>query len=184
VPNINRGNTRTSIPPAGTRPGFGGELVHSFNPIVFDAGIVYSLEAAPLYAGPFPIRVGGMYLHNPAASDRNTGWQAGIQFGKAGKKGQWDLSYRYKVLEADVWWEEVVDSDFGAFYQASLPGSGVGAGYGPGTNVKGPIVRANYSLYDSLTLGLSYFRTELIDAVPSDSDSDMGRLQVYAVWKF
>ena len=184
VPNINRGNTRTPIPPAGTNPGYGGALATHFNPVVLDAGITYTLDSAPFYSGPFPITAGGLFMHNPAASRKNDGYQLGIMVGKSGKKGLWDVSYRYKSLEADVWYEELVDSDFGAFYEGGLAGSGFGAGYGAGTNVRGHIIRANYSPYDALTLGLTYFLTELVDPVHGQSESDMGRVQIDAVWKF
>ena len=161
------------------------------SPIVADASLTYSLESFPLYKGAFPIKVGGEFLHNPAADSANSGYWAGIQFGKSGKKGTWDLSYRYKYLEGDAWYEEFVDSDFGAYYRsataAPLPNRATdGGGYRAGTNVKGHVVRASYSPYNGFTLGTSAFFTELVEN-PFEArgiDSGMTRLQVDASWKF
>jgi hypothetical protein len=108
-------------------------------------------------------------------------------FGKSGKRRTWELGYAYKWLGSDAWWEELVDSDFGAYYQsqqANAGFSGTGAGYGAGTNVKGHIVRFAYSPSDSITLGVKWFYTQLINPSPPDSESQMSRLQVDALWKF
>lgn len=184
VPNINVGNTRD---------GAAGTLAQHFNPVVVDAGITYNLEAFPLMAGlnpgPFPIRIAGEVMHNPAAQTRNSGWWGGIFLGKSGKKRNWDISYRYKFLEADAWYEEFVDSDFGAFYPSTPASFGLGSGYRAGTNLKGHIARVSFSPAHSLTLGVTYFLVELLqeDAFATgtlDDNTKMGRLQVDALWKF
>jgi hypothetical protein len=174
VPNQNNGNTRNAT----TAPEF------KFHPIVADASLTYTFDSAPLYKGPFPVKLLGEFIHNGGApTDHNNGYNVGFMLGKAGKKGQWELSYRYEHLESDAWYEEVVDSDFGAFYATARPNSGF-SGYGAGTNVKGHVVRAAFSPYDSLTLSATYFRTELIDLNPGDNKSGTGRLQVDAMLKF
>lgn len=129
------------------------------------------------------MRLFGTYLYNPSAPSRNQGWEAGLGFGKAGKKDTWELTYRYRYLGADAMYEELPDDDFGAYYSAGLAGSGKGAGYGGGTNVRGHTVKASYSPYDALLLSVTYFRSDLIhDAAGGDSDT--GRLFVDATWKF
>jgi len=178
VPNVNRGNTR--LPGAGV-------LDENFNPVIVDASLTYTFDGAPLYAGKFPVKLAGEYMNNLAISEREEAWAAGVTIGKAGKKRTWEISYRYKFLGGDSWYEELTDSDFGAFYEAQAPGAGFtgsGAGYGAGTNVRGHIVKLSYSPYDALTLSATYFRTELIDEVPEGSNSQMGRLQVDAILKF
>ncbi len=177
VPAINRGNTRN----AGT-----GALANNYNPVIADASVTYSFEDGipMIYASPFPIKFAADYMNNVAAREREQAWSAGITFGKSGKKGLWEVSYRYKYLGGDAWYEEMVDSDFGAFYQGTLPNGGSGAGYGSGTNVRGHIAKASYTPFDALTLGITYFRTRLINEIPAASESDMTRLQVDAVWKF
>jgi hypothetical protein len=177
VPAINRGNSRN----AGT-----GALANNYNPIVADAALTYTfVDGIPMvYAAPFPVRFTGEYMNNLAASDRETAWAVGVTFGKSGKKGLWEVGYRFKDLGGDAWYEEFTDSDFGAYYQGTFPNSGSGAGYGSGTNVRGHVVKASYTPFDALTLGITYFRTHLIDEAPGGSKSDMTRLQADAVWKF
>ena len=172
VPDQNKGNTRNAA----------GALLSNFNPIVADASVAYSLDTFPLYSGLFPIRVGGEVLHNPAASSKNNAFAGGIAFGKAGKRGTWELAYRYKYLEADSWYEEFVDSDTGAFYQSSPVGGK--SGYGAATNLRGHWIRAAWSPFDSFTFSATCYVFELIDASPKNSDSDTMRLQVDAMWRF
>jgi hypothetical protein len=172
VPNQGRGNTRDAA----------GALAYGFNAWVADAGLTYTFESAPLYSGKLPMTVSGDYLYNTSAPSDNRAWSAGLTLGKAGKKKTWQLDYRYTRLEADAWYEEFVESDFGAFYVTAPPGGTTG--YRSGTNVKGHWMKASYSPSDSVTLSVAYFLTKLINPSPSNSDSDAGRLQIDAIWKF
>lgn len=185
VPNQNVGNTRDA----------NGNLVHDYNPIVGNAAVTYTLDSFPMFSGFFPVKVAGEYMHNPAASTQNNGWWAGVTFGKAGKRRTWELSYKYKHLEGDAWYEEFVDSDFGAYY-ARTPGvsgnttAGWGkegkGGYGAGTNAKGHIMKASYSPFDPVTLSVAYTLSDLVknpNNVYGTSDT-VGRLVVDAVLKF
>ena len=173
--NSNRGNTRTAA----------GGLMHHYNPVYFDFAATYTLEKFWRYPNPFPIRLEADYLHNPAVQDENYGWSAGITLGKAGKRGLWELSYRYKHLGADAFFEELVDSDFGGFYGVAPAGGA--AGYGTGTNVRGHIVRLQYSPFDSTTIAITYYLCDLINSYAAPgarASSDAGRLQVDVSWKF
>jgi hypothetical protein len=188
VPDINAGNLR-GVSGTGTSRSLGAP-VHGFGAVVADAGITYTLDSFPMYPGAFPIRLFGDAMRNFSAStENNDGYDIGIQFGKAGKKKTWELSYRYKVLEGDAWYEELVDSDFGALYRDTAPASAtqtrnLGTGYWAGTNVRGHVVKGGYSPYDFLTFNVTWFRTELIDEQLAGTDSEMNRLQVDAVIKF
>jgi len=163
VPNINRGNTRA-----------GGLLVNDYNLVIADGAVIYHLDSFPFYAGLFPIKLGGEYIYNFGAPRKNKAFGFGPTFGKAGKKGTWEFSIKYKELQADSVYEETVDSDYGAFYPA----------YGAGVNVRGPVYRLSYSLRDFLTISAMYADTELIDETPPDSKSDGSRLIVDAIFKF
>jgi hypothetical protein len=176
VPNVNSGNTRNS-----------GFLANNFNPYILDAALTYTLESFPMYSAAFPIRLAAEYMNNPAADEHNEGYSFGITFGKSGKRGLWEVGYRWKHLEADAWYEEVVDSDFGGLRPATFTNTGAlnaRAAYASGTNVEGHIFKASYSPYDSLTLGVTYFLAEIIANTPEGFDDDIGRLQLDAVWKF
>lgn len=185
VPDVNRGNRRnvasaTSL----TYPAVG------FDTLVADGALTYTLDAFPHYPGPFPIKVFGEWLHNGSADGQNDGYHVGITFGKSGKKGAWDITYRWKELGGDAWWEELADSDFGAYYQnalaAPLPKTArtYNGGYFAGTNVRGHILKASYSVFDSLTLGVTWFSTSLIEEYRPGTASGMNRLQVDAIHKF
>ncbi len=188
VPDINAGNERY-VTTSGTSRSLGAP-VHGFSTFVADLGLTYTLDSFPMYPGAFPIRVFGDAMRNFSAdSDANEGYDLGIQFGKAGKKKTWELSYRYKVLEGDVWYEELVDSDFGALYRDPAPATAtrarnLGTGYWAGTNVRGHVVKAGYSPYDMLTFNVTWFNADLIEEAGNGTDSNMNRLQVDAVLKF
>jgi hypothetical protein len=183
VPNVNRGNARNTA----------GQLTYAHNPFVVDGAATYSLDSFPFYTGAFPIKFSGEYMQNPSApgSADNFAWNTGVTFGKAGKRHTWELGYTYKWLGADSWFEEVVDSDFGAYYgnafpltTGSPPNSGSSYGYGAGTNVKGHILKFAYSPSDSFVFSVKWFITDLINQYPVGSPSRMDRLQVDGMWKF
>lgn len=201
VPDQNKGNVRDytidlngNYKPLGSNPA----PIYHFNPITADVAATYLFESFPMYSGAFPVKVFADYIVNPAAHDNDQGYQVGITFGKSGKKGTWDFGYRWKVLEANAWYEEVVDSDFGAFYQTGRNAAGnlisttdfsnnpsnFKSGYGAGTNVRGHVLKATYSPYDALTLGVTYYLTEVINAAPNTDRSPTGRVQMDAVLKF
>ncbi len=184
VPNQNGGNLRSVAGGGAGLTGSSGNLQNNYTPIVADASVTFTLEEFWHYTAPFPIKLGGDFIHNPAADGQNNGYSAGVTFGKAGKKGLWELGYRYKYLEGDAWFEELVDSDFGGYYQGGSTRSGNSSGYVTGTNVKGHIFKAAYSPYNALTLGVTAFFTELIQENPAGSDSKTMRVQVDASLKF
>jgi hypothetical protein len=177
VPNSNVGNTRTSDE----------TLKYFYNPFVIDGYITYTADSFPLYKGRFPIKIGGEYINNPGTTNVDYfGANAGITFGKAGKRGTWEFGYTYRYLGADAWYEEFTDNDFGAVYQV-LPSQfwGVSApGYYPGTGVKGHIVRFAWSPTDSFTFVIKWYLTELINPSPANSESRMSRLEVDGNFKF
>jgi polyhydroxyalkanoate synthesis regulator phasin len=176
APDVNVGNFRKAD----------GALASNFNPVVLDGYLGYTLDSFPLYAGKFPIRIGGEYVKNPGANSiRDNAYMAGITLGKSGKRGTWDLSYRWKRLEGDYWYEELVDSDHGAYYVSnSLPGRSTIKSYGPGVNIQGHYIRGAYSPTDYLTLSVTYYLFKLIDTTPGAANPDTGRIQVDAAFKF
>lgn len=176
VPNINYGNSRSAFP--------GNPLRDGFNTLVVDGSLTYSLDSFPTYNGKFPIKLAADYLHNPAAGSDRDGYSVGVTLGKSGKKKTWDISYRWKELQANAWYEEFTDSDSGAWYKSTDAASALGGGYRSGTNIRGHVIKAAYSPYDSFTLGITYLNMEAIHENPIGSGSSIGRLQVDALWKF
>lgn len=173
VPDIGQGNTRNAA----------GVLQGRFNDFYVDGGVTWKTPQFPFYRGEFPVTLSGDYLHNLSQSSDNVGYSVGLQLGKAGKKGQWELNYRWTSLQGNAWYEEMAESDFGGFY-AAAPVAGQAAGYRSGTNVRGHWVKGSYAFTDAVTFSVAYFLTELIHPSPANSDSGAGRLFVEAVWKF
>lgn len=152
---------------------FAGGYAENFNPIVGDASVTYTLDSFPLYPGKFPITLAGEFMKNPGASSNNEGWYAGVTFGKAAKKGTWDISYRYQHLDANAWWDQVVDDDNIAY----------SGGVVSGTNVKGSLVKFNYAIFDSLTFTFTGYFNSLIHN-PSATSSDAIHVMADLMWKF
>jgi len=157
VPNNNQGNTRNNF----------GNLIYNYNPIVAGGSLTYTLDSFPLYNGKFPIKFAGEFMDNPGAdpatgSANNLGYWGGIQFGKSGKKGTWDIAYRYQYLEADAWYDELVDDDNVAFYSNTSTALAKNSWIG-GTNIKGHLVKFNYSLTDALTFTVTTYLNDLIN---------------------
>ena len=180
VANNNQGNTRAS----------NGNLLYWYNPIVASASLTYSLDSFPLYKGKFPIKPAGEYMYNPGAPSNNEGYWVGVTLGKSGKKGMWDVSYRYQYLEADAWYDELVDDDNVAFYSNSGPVQPK-TGWVGGTNIKGHLVKFNYSLTDALTFSFTAYMNELINAnqntgTPPAGEPKNSAMHVMAdlMWKF
>jgi hypothetical protein len=178
VPNNNQGNTRDS----------NGMLVYNYNPIIATASATYTLDSFPLYKGAFPIKIAGEYMNNPGADSNNQGVWGGITLGKSGKKGTWDISYRYQYLEADAWYDELVDDDNVAFYSNKSTALAKNSWVG-GTNVKGHLVKLNYSLTDSLTFGFTAYINELIKpglntAGLGEPKNDSLHVMADLLWKF
>ena len=122
-------------------------------------------------------------MKNKGAATGNEAWNGGLTLGKAGKKGLWDISYQYRHIGPDAWYEEFPDDDFTGFYSAALPGSGFGAGIRAGTNIKGHVAKLNYSLLDSTTFTVTYYLGELINN-PSGANSTVHHFMVDLMWKF
>jgi hypothetical protein len=176
VPNINQGNTRNAA----------GLLLYNYNPLIADASATYLLDSFPLYTGAFPIKVGGEFMDNPAVSQNNLGYWIGATLGKSGTKHTWDLSYRYEWLEADAWYDQLVDDDNGAYYQTA-PVSG-NKGWDGGTNMKGHLVRFNYSITDAMTFSVTCYVNQLINsglyANVQEPNNAALHLMADMMWKF
>ena len=193
VPYINQGNTRKVVVIGGNNVGV---LVNGYTPIIADASATYKLDSFPLYAGAFPIKVAGEYINNVDTqknNDNNQGYWVGVTFGKSGKKHTWDISYRYEYLEADAAYDQLVDDDNGAYYQ-NAPTAG-SIGYFGGTNIKGHMIKANYSITDSLTFTFTCFLNELINGnlnapgipgttTPGEPKNSAIHVMADLMWKF
>ncbi len=161
----------------GNTLGAGNAPAYNFNPLIADASVTYTLNSFPLYQGKFPIKLAGEFMNNPGAPSNNNGFWAGVTFGKAGKKHNWDLSYRYEYLESDAWYAQLVDDDNAAYFGAPTGISG-------GTNIKGHLVKANYNLTDSLSLTFTCYANDLIKNTSGKPNSGAIHAMADVMWKF
>jgi len=92
------------------------------------------------------------------------------------------LSYRYQYLEANAWYDQVVDDDNFAYYQSAPVGGS--AGIFGGTNMKGHLIKLNYSLTDALTLTFTCYVNDLINPVPGNPQSHALHAMADIMWKF
>ena len=186
-PNFSNGNTRSAA----------GYLLNNYTPIVASGAVTYKLASFPGYEGQFPLKLSGEYLKNPGASANNQGYFAGIQLGKAGHKGLWEIFYRYQRLDGDAWYESFPDDDNGAFYSsAAIPGSAKvysnAGGFFGGTNIKGHLVKATYNFTDYLNMSMTFYLNDLINRplagagalAAAGNTSGAGHFMVDMMWKF
>lgn len=142
----------------------------NFNPIISRAEATCTLEKFPLFNGEFPITVGAEYINNPAARADNEAYNLGITFGSNKHKGNWQLSYNYKNIEASSLWHGINDDDFG------FNGKG-------GTDVRGHQIIASYHPYEPFTVNLRYMLTEQINHAPG-KPREQNRIFFDMVWGF
>ena len=135
-----------------------------FTPIMLDGALSFKTSFAP-------VKLFGTWLENQQAETNDNAWRAGLKLGSAKKAGQWELSYEYRVMEADSTYDQLSESDFGAIKGSSFEG---------GTNIKGHIIKARYNIYDNWQAGLSLYNTE----PESGSGNSNNRIQLDFVWKF
>ena len=178
-----------NVPPydnnLGNALGAATNFISNYNPIVVSGNVTYTLDKFPLYNGAFPVKLAGEYMNNPATTGNNIGWWGGVTFGKSGKKGAWDISYRYQQLDANAWWDQIVDDDnVAVFYPAYTPGSSTTLT--GGTDIKGHLVKFNYSLTDALTFTFTCYANSLINtpALPAGAKTDALHLMADIMWKF
>ena len=176
-PFYNSGNTRRTN---------NGALKYDYNPIIGTAAATFWLEKMPFYDGRFPLKLSGEYMINPAAPANNQAFRAGINIGRAGRRKTWEIYYRYQRLEADSWFDAMVDDDNGAFYAPGNPqlaGTGKASGWFGGTNVKGHLVQFTYSFTDYMNFTFTWYLNDLIIGAPGQSDR-AGHFMTDLMWRF
>lgn len=180
VANNNRGNTRTAA----------GVLTHAYRPFYAEASVTRLLERAPGYVGKFPITFHADLLHNPGAPTQNDAWSLALTLGKAGKAGQWEIGYRRMRLEADAWFEEMLESDFGGYYRSVPAGwntdaTALAGGHGGGTNFTSDIIRTSWSPRDYLLFSANLFLNDLIKKFPAGAtETAAKRVQLEGTVRF
>ena len=139
-----------------------------YSPVFLDVAL--SLKTGP------GVKIYGTYVNNQESSaTKDTGYITGIKFGSAKKAGQWEAKYEFRSLEADAVWDELADSDFGAF------GAATANSFGSGTNVEGTVLQGKYMVYDNVQAALTWMHTESEDGTDDESNN---RMQADLIFKF
>ena len=143
----------------------------------------WTVDKKSFLGTPPVVRLSGEYLANLAAAydkvaddPRQTDAFSGqIAFGDSKKKGQWQLAYQYKYVQADANWDGISDSEWG-----------VG-----GTDRKGHAIKASYNFEDWWQVAFNAFITEKISDRPNSGHNTVGvpgqnllRLEVDSLWRF
>lgn len=112
-----------------------------------------------------PLKLWFDYIINTASNvptDNDTAWSTGFLLGKAKKKGDWAIYFKYAEIEPDAVVGAIADGDF------------------YGANRKGYKVQGQYQLYDPWQIALSWFQTDSMVG-PEESED---RLQLDMIFKF
>ena len=140
-----------------------------YTPVFIDAAL--SMKTGP------GVKLYATYVNNQESSATDdTGLIAGIKFGSAKKAGQWEAKIEYRSLEKDAVWDELTDSDFGAF-----GANGTVDTYKSGTNVEGTILQGKYMIYDNVQTALTLLTTESEDGTDGETNN---RIQADIIFKF
>ena len=180
IANNERGNTRSAA----------GELRYDYRPFFAEASVTHLLAHAPGYAGKFPVTVGAEFLHNPGAPAQRDAWTAALTLGRSGKAGQWEFGYRYVRVEADAWFEEMLEGDYAAYYRTVPPGwntdpASLAGGPGNGSNTRSHVFRTSYSPRDYLLFSANLFLNDLAHRPPGNpSDTGTKRFQLETLLRF
>ena len=122
------------------------------------------------------VKIYGTWVNNQEGSaSKDTGYVAGIKLGSAKKAGQWEASLGYRSIERDAIWDDLGDSDFGAW------GANTANSYGSGTNVEGLRLQGKYMIYDNVQVALTVYDTESEDGTDDESNN---RVQADLIFKF
>jgi hypothetical protein len=138
-----------------------GELEYLYDYVNWEIFAEYAFEI-----GGKPLSLFANYTVNTEAEDNDTGYVAGLKYGAAKNKGEWDFTYFYENLEADATVGLLSDSDFG----------------GGGTDARGHVLSGTYAFHKAWNFKATYFINEIDLAEGKDTDYD--RLQLDLNFKF
>jgi hypothetical protein len=104
---------------------------------------------------------------------QTTAYSGQIMFGQAAKKGNWQIAYQYRHVEADAVFDSLTDDDFGG-----------------GTDRQGHVIKGFYNIRDWWSLDFAVFLTEKISdrtgshAQPGLNGQTQTHLYVDTMFKF
>jgi len=153
----------------GPGTGHGNTVGQGYTPLMLDAAFTYR-------GASNPIKLYGTWIDNQQADTLSTGYITGIKYGSAKKAGQWEAKIEYRSFEADAFWDEFAESEFGAI--------GVKAAneYAVGTNTEGLVIQGKYNIYSNIQVVLAWRHTEAETSVYDDESNNF--FQADLIFKF
>ena len=120
----------------------------------YDYNLWEGISYVKFKLGEIPTTLIFDYIVNTADNvpgDQDTAYYIGFELGKAKKKGDWSIGYKYARIERDAVIGSMNDQDF------------------YGANRKGHKVRAGYMLYDQVQFTTTYFHTDNLNSWDTSS---------------
>jgi hypothetical protein len=145
-----------------------GNTVTSAGLLKYDYKLYDLIGFVDFKIGKFPVRLFGEYTRNNAQDVKyNTAWNAGFNFGKTEKPGDWEFLYKHLYIENDAVVGAFADGDF---YFA---------------NRAGDKFMGTYRLLKFLDFRLTYFITDMVNKTPEKPNGDPDhRLQVDFIFRW
>lgn len=132
-----------------------GNTITSAGILKYDYKLYDLIGFVDFKVGKFPVRLFGEYSKNDASNVKyNIAWNAGLNFGKTEKPGDWEFLYKHVYIENDAVVGAFADGDF---YFA---------------NRAGDKFMGTYRLLNFLDLRLTYFLTDMINKTPEKPNGD------------
>jgi hypothetical protein len=127
---------------------------------------VFALAGGLEFEVGLPLAFYAEIAQNQDADDLDTAWQVGAKLGKAKARGDWQLQYEYREVEADSVLGLWTDSDFG----------------GGGTDVKGHRLSGKYAINKQWSLAVTYFNNKR--GVDLGDNVDYERIMLDTAFKY
>jgi hypothetical protein len=186
----NVGGQQADSPNLGNTVDNTGNILADFEVLHVGGEVAWQISSKPFLGTPAVLTVGGEYVKNLAGAyktlsnaatnitalgEQTDGFGVQAAFGGNKKKGEWQIAYQYKYLEADAVYDAFTDSDWGT----------------GGTDRKGHVVKATYNIFEWWQVAFAGFITEKISnrtgpntIVAGRPDEDLLRVQVDSTFKF
>ena len=154
----------------GETPFYNGEP--KGNSVDIQGNYIYEYKSTEVFAqfdtniGDWPLKIFGHWIQNNEVDEQDSAIAYGAKLGAAKGKGTMEFSWTYQDMEADAVVGTFNDSDFG----------------GGGTDAKGHIIKAKYTVARNIYLGGTYF-SNVINRF-SLPEEDYDRIQIDIEFKF
>jgi hypothetical protein len=130
----------------------GANYLANFQDVYGGAEVVWKVCDQPFLGTPALLTLSGQYtknlndaFDNLPGGKQTTAYSGQVMFGQAAKKGQWQLAYQYRHVEADSVFDSLTDDDFGS-----------------GTDREGHVVKGIYNIRDWWSVDFAVYLTTKI----------------------